>query len=259
MYYSELALEFRDSLKFLTGPTDLFISVPSERAKTSVSQIFSDWPNGTVTIRTAPNRGRDIAPKLITFRDVYDAYELVLHLHTKKSVYNPRLVSWRHYLVKTLVGSPEIISTILNLFALQPKLGLVAPEHYEPIWPAVEWGSNFGIANDIASKWGIRLDRGTTLDFPSGSMFWARSEALRPLLDLDLSIDSFPEERGQVDGTLAHAIERLYFICCERAGFHWLKIARPELFSRNYAIFHAKSLYDVNCFMKKRTLRLVRD
>lgn len=40
MYYSELALEFRDSLKFLTGPTDLFISVPSERAKTSVSQIF---------------------------------------------------------------------------------------------------------------------------------------------------------------------------------------------------------------------------
>ena len=61
-------------------------------------------------------------------------------------------------------------------------------------------------------------------------MFWARTAALRPLLDLHLSFDAFPEEQGQTDGTLAHAIERLYFLACEHAGFAWMKItAKGEL------------------------------
>jgi lipopolysaccharide biosynthesis protein len=56
---------------------------------------------------------------------------------------------------------------------------------------------------------GFDLSRVTSLDFPSGSMFWARPDALRPILDLGLTLDEFPEEAGQVDGTVAHAIERL--------------------------------------------------
>jgi hypothetical protein len=61
-------------------------------------------------------------------------------------------------------------------------------------------------------------------------MFWARTEALRPLLDLGLSFDDFPEEDGHTDGTLAHAIERLLVLACERAGYGWLKIANPALY-----------------------------
>ena len=50
-------------------------------------------------------------------------------------------------------------------------------------------------------------------------MSWARSAALRPLLDLGLTFDDFPDEKSQTNGTMAHAIERLFLFVCERAGF----------------------------------------
>ncbi len=56
-------------------------------------------------------------------------------------------------------------------------------------------------------------------------MFWARTAAIKPLLDLGLGFYDFPEEQGQTDGTLAHAIERLFYLVCEEAGFSWMKIA----------------------------------
>lgn len=55
--------------------------------------------------------------------------------------------------------------------------------------------------------------------FASGSMFWARLQALRPLLDAHLLPSMFDIETGQVDGTLAHAIERATGAVVTCAGF----------------------------------------
>lgn len=49
-------------------------------------------------------------------------------------------------------------------------------------------------------------------------MFWVRLEALRPLLDAHLDLWEFEPESGQVDGTGAHAIERLFALCVRASG-----------------------------------------
>ena len=47
--------------------------------------------------------------------------------------------------------------------------------------------------------------------FPSGNMFIARTNAIRQLLDYPFTSDDFPEELGQLNGTLQHIIEFIWF------------------------------------------------
>ena len=49
-------------------------------------------------------------------------------------------------------------------------------------------------------------------------MFWARVDAVLPLFTNKLS-DNFPNEKGQADGTIAHAIERLWVYISEYNGY----------------------------------------
>ena len=50
-------------------------------------------------------------------------------------------------------------------------------------------------------------------------MFWARTEALRNIVDAAFVYDKFDGEAGQLDGTLAHAFERLFFYIAKDNGF----------------------------------------
>jgi hypothetical protein len=49
-------------------------------------------------------------------------------------------------------------------------------------------------------------------------MFWFRKEALRPFVESDIR-DLFEPESGQLDGTTAHAIERLFSYIGEANAF----------------------------------------
>ena len=59
---------------------------------------------------------------------------------------------------------------------------------------------------------------GSRLDFFAGTMFWVRRGALEPLRRLDLPLAAFPEEAGQQDGTLQHALERVLGMICTKIG-----------------------------------------
>jgi lipopolysaccharide biosynthesis protein len=70
---------------------------------------------------------------------------------------------------------------------------------------------------------GEEIDANVPLELPTGSMFWFRTAALRPLLNLGLDFFHFDPEEGQTDGTLAHSIERCFFYVVEIAGYDWLR------------------------------------
>ena len=126
--------------------------------------------------------------------------------------------------------------SVFEAFNQVPDLGMVAPQHFEPIRRWLDWRGNLQVAQALSARLGMELQPDATLDFPSGSMFWARTAALQPLLDLELTAEDFPEEAGQVDGTLAHGIERLYFHVCEAAGYRWAKTADPALLFETRAV-----------------------
>lgn len=230
MFYPALAQEVLYYLRNIPAPADLLLSTDTESKRTKLLQVFGGWDRGEVEIRVMPNRGRDIAPKVVGFADRYD-YDLVLHLHSKVSDHARFLAPWRGFLFENLAGSPYIVSSIFDAFDRLPDLGIVASQHYENIRRWIGWNGNFDQAQVLAKRMGMTLSPTRALDFPSGSMFWARPAALRPLLDLNLSFEDFPDESSQLDETPAHAIERLYFYICERSGFSWLKVGQQALFT----------------------------
>jgi hypothetical protein len=255
-FHAELLPEFRVYLENIPFPADLFVTVDTEEKRELAAACLADWRKGSVELRVVPNRGRDVAPKLVGVAEVHDRYEYVLHLHTKSSSHEQRLAGWRGYLLETLLGSPEVVRGVFEAFARAPRLGFLAPQHIDELRPWIRWGANHPQAEQLAARMGFALPRDAPLDFPSGSMFWARCAALRPLLDLRLTFDDFQPEEGQTDGTLAHAIERLYFLVCEQAGFDWLKVtARGELHEQG-GVTAVSSPQELDRFLVRHRLRL---
>ncbi|WP_176559930.1 rhamnan synthesis F family protein [Teichococcus rhizosphaerae] len=256
LFHDELAYEVLSYVNNLPPGTDAFISTDTPLKQERIGQIFAHYRPGRAEIRLMPNRGRDIAPKIVGFRDVHERYEFVLHLHSKKSTHNRRLESWRTYLYETLSGSREQVQDMLGIFQDFPGIGMIFPQHYEYIRRWLTWDNNLPGAQALARRLGYALSPDHPLDFPSGSMFWARSAALRPLLDLDLRFDDFPAETGQEDATLAHAVERLYAIVCELSGHDWMKVARPELLARPGEVRQARTRQEMASHVRESVVRL---
>lgn len=223
-YYEQEMTQVLPLLANIGAPFDLFVTTDSDAKKTFLLDLLQPIYGEAVTVGVFDNRGRDIAPKYVGFRNQQLACDLVLHLHTKKSLHDSKLERWRHFMIESLLGSPEICASIRDLFAQNPNLGIIAPRIFPTVHPAVKWGQNYCKTVYLARRMGIRLERSMQIDFPAGSMFWARSAALRPILDLGLTFGSFEPEGGQVDGTTAHAIERLIFYSAERAGYRSLHV-----------------------------------
>ncbi|TDK30005.1 rhamnan synthesis F family protein [Luteimonas terrae] len=222
LFYADLAEEFATALSHMPVPFVLLVSVADAVEIPRVRQAFA----GIDVIRRievipVPNRGRDIAPLLVTFREDLLELDIVCHLHSKKSLHSKGVQSrWRSYLVDSLLGSRERITWQLGMFIAEPSLGLLYPESHEtfPLWGHT-WLGNAAIAREIADRIGFQIDASAYIDFPAGSMFWARLDAIRPLLQLELPLTAFPEESGQLDGTLQHAIERLFVAVARSTGY----------------------------------------
>ena len=255
LYYVDLATEIAEYLSNISVPFDLFISTDTQEKEAAIRKHAIGGSGRNVEIRIVPNRGRDIAPKLITYAEILSKYELALFIHTKRSLHHSDLAEWRKVILWQLVGTKAIVNDILGLFSTFPELGIVAPKHFEPIFGNIKWGVNWEGARVLAERLGITLNQWVPIDFPSGSMFWVRPAALAPLLDLKLKIEDFEAEQGQQDGTLGHQLERLFYFACEKAGYRWLKVARPELFRDRSKIVHAVDTKDFERVLRSNLLQ----
>lgn len=171
-----------------------------------------------IQAHTFDNHGRDILPFLeMAERLLQEGEDVVLKLHTKRSTHRDDGAQWRHELIERLLG-PERAQRIFASLQATPALGLVAPEgHVQPL--NFYWGANEDNVQSLLTQMGIAAADAQTDNFIAGSMFWVRLGALRPILDSHLPRSLFEPEAGQVDGTIAHAIERIVGLAVDHAGY----------------------------------------
>lgn len=230
LFYPAMAEEFCTFLAHLPVGFDLLISVPEGTPLAPLEDRFRRaLPLArAITLRAVPNRGRDVAPWLVTFGDdlrALDPQDLVLHLHSKRSPHSHYHAGWGPYLAHTLLGSRAVAAQVLSLFARDPQLGLVAPGYWPPLRRAPNYGEERDLCAHLFARMGLGAIDPVCADFPAGSFFWARAAVLRPLLDLELGYGDFPMETGQINGTTAHAVERLLGAIPPRLGLRFDMVA----------------------------------
>ncbi len=209
VHYPDLLPPILERLAWNEIQPVLFISLSQEAALAEVKAALHQAGHRDAEVRLTPNRGRDLGPLITEFGPILDSeFDCHGHIHTKKSVLvNARAAGrWREFLLGNLLGhrGSAMADTILARLATDPHLGLVFPQ--DP--GCLNWSANRAHAESLAERIGLP-PLPAAIDFPVGSMFWARRGALTPLYSLGLEWDDYPEEPVGYDGTLLHAIERL--------------------------------------------------
>lgn len=225
LFYLDLIDELISRLVSIQHPFDLYITTDSVYKAEHIRRKFAEARClrpcvQAVQVDVCANRGRDVMPFLEQLRPVYDRYKYFCHIHTKKSKHSNEGNLWRQFLYKCLLGSQSVTDDILCLLESDPTVGVVCPRAFEEIFIFMEWGKNKEKVLATAEKIGIEIDENTQQPvFPAGDMFWARTEAVHQLLSYPFTEDDIPPEEGQLDGTLMHAIERLWSFVAKHNGF----------------------------------------
>ena len=218
-YYPDLLDAIVWRLKSNRSRPDLFVSIPDASYISEVKQKLNRSGCRIIKIGTVPNLGRDLGPFLTEFREeIIENYDLVGHIHTKKSIGVGNVDvgrRWFKFLLEHLIGGNfTTLDSIISNMASNPQIGLVFPDDPH----IIEWGDNRIHAAELWEKM-FSSALPESIIFPVGSMFWARTKALQPLLNLRFKYADFPNEPLPYDGTMLHAIERLIGPIVQECGY----------------------------------------
>jgi glycosyltransferase involved in cell wall biosynthesis len=218
-YYPELAPDFMQRLGVNRSPCDLLLSTDTEAKANSLRRAMLGYKRGKVVIRVVPNRGRDLGPFLTEYaRAITDNYDAVGHMHGKRSLKVEGGIgeTWRKFLWHNLLGDTHpMMDLVLERLVDDDRIGIVFPNDPH----LSDWDDNRDLAEMVAKRLGIHEPLPPFFEFPIGTMFWARAQALKLLFDLKLGWNDYPEEPLPDDGTILHALERLLPFLVRHAGY----------------------------------------
>lgn len=218
LHHVELAEEFRTALSQLN--LDVWITINDCKHFNLVREAFP-----LARIYLLPNRGRDIAPFLALAPLLKkESYQLGLKLHSKRSLHRSDGDYWRKTLVNGLLPPNLDLKILLGVMDQHTDIGLISPEQHRLTIDGYR-GTNDPLLARLSAL--SKIDIQSSETFVAGSMFWFRPAALATLFELPLLTGDFEFENAQVDGTLAHAIERFTGACARRDGYRILEM--PEM------------------------------
>ena len=222
LHYTDLSLLFVERLRRIGMPIDVLVTTTGHKNCMEVKQAFSTYRLGRFDVIDVPNAGRDIGPFVTEILPRVADYDVVGHLHGKKTLWHGGDIGqkWRDFLLDNLMGDARHMRALFNLFASNRRLGLLFAEDRK----AVGWAKNLHCARELAKRLGIGDVPGFPV-FPIGTMFWARPQALAAVAG-KLDWDDYPSEPLAPDGTVLHALERVIPTICRSAGFDWETVYR---------------------------------
>ncbi|AOW12658.1 hypothetical protein LPB72_16650 [Hydrogenophaga crassostreae] len=210
-YYPELLADILERLNRNETTISLFVTVDSIEKQAGVEKILSEkgFPLATVSIHS--NRGRDVFPFLDICKSIKGRFDIIGHIHTKKSPHvmdgSDLVARWRDLLLGNLIGSDHcenMMDRIIFHMDTHANIQLVFPDDPH----VISWGKNLRFAEVLTSDLEFsQLPK--YFEFPVGTMFWATSAYLDGFVKMGMPDRFSPKEPLPIDGTILHAWERL--------------------------------------------------
>lgn len=219
LYYVESWKAIRDKLLTIKAFSyDVVVSLPVQNTGFK-GEILNDFPNAFIF--QSPNRGRDVLSFTSIALTLYDmGYEYVLKIHSKKSTHRTDGKDWFNSIITALI--PISIKDQKSLYAYleDPRTAIIGPAaQYTSLKVNFEANGMYmtKLVKRIYNKriaFKILQTEREAYGFFAGTMMWLRLDAIMPLIK-KVNITSYDLENGQIDGTYAHAIERLLCVIPE--------------------------------------------
>jgi lipopolysaccharide biosynthesis protein len=222
-FYGDLLEEFLPYLERVKN-LDLFVSLGPNITLEQIDQLKKNFPN--LYLVAFQNKGRDVMSfiKILKVLEKFK-YQYGCKIHTKKSPQFSYGGKLRRNMLESLLGSENEVKKFIKMFTGNINTGLMAPaEMFSDLSDL-----NKNIANRFwLDKLLIKMGKSNLIgkyswQFVAGTAFWFRVDSLNFLSSLNLSDNDFEEELGQLDGTLAHAIERIIPLGIVQSGYSILK------------------------------------
>lgn len=256
LFYIENFGEIIAHLKKMPFNFDLNVTTPFEEIKTWLeANARSSLPLlSALDVRLINNRGRDIAPWIIEFRDKHLDYDLALKLHVKKHPQQPLVFSqlWNDFMFENLMGSRSHIAETVQAFLDDPSCGMAFPTYppfYNLIYPHGYAGSRKDqdwrrkILDDLSCQ--VPEETAQPI-FSAGGMCWYRPKALRRMFESAYDWNDFPAEPFPLSGTIGHGFERAIPYIAQAEGYNYRILMTAECLKRSFAMYEDRIMSTYN-------------
>jgi len=246
LYYEEKLDRCFSYLERLPESVDLYLSTSNPDVEEKLRDYQKEHPSHRIFVVRGVNRGRDVAAFLVTMKAYLLDYDVIGIVHDKKAKLGEKFTfidTFAECLWDNLLGGRGHVNAVLKRFESEPELGgLFVPilmGDYTHVWHD-PWRNNIDNTVALAETLGVgdlaeQIANGY-LPSTYGTVFWARTDALRMLLEKDWKYEDFPEEPAPIDGGITHAIERVIEVVVRKAGYETYNILSPA-YAEKYLYF----------------------
>lgn len=235
LYYLDTVERYMEYLNRIPNWITIYIYSSDSRVLKRAEKLQK---RSSIVYQKKENQGRDISALFVAAAKLALQYNYICFLHDKKANANylkEDVNLWIENLWGNMVGSEAYIANLLEIFKKNPEIGLLVPPEafgrYISHWYGDTWLVNYPLCRLLAEDLEIYADIAEEkLPFTIGTVFWARTDALKLLLEKQWDYGDFPPEPLDIDGTISHAAERILGYAAQDAGY---KVG--TVMSENYA------------------------
>lgn len=226
VYYEEL---FKQNFTIIETFLSLKAKILIVSSNKDILEIYDHKFKGKVDIELVKNKGRNEYAYFVSGLPYLKSSDYTCFLHDKKSCSETPAIrgfDWNAFCIDNLVPNETYILNLLQKFEEHPEIGLLFPP--PPLFskwkiiPSTVWNNpdNLKLARKLYRQLELTIPFDEYPLVPYGAMFWMRKGALAPITDNPLPESFFPDEPLPPDGSILHALERIYSLIAQEAGYY---------------------------------------